>query len=260
MEVMVAEGPFVSTGFTECVGRWTKFAQFLLLPGTCAVCRQASGRQLDLCAPCERKLLTVTQPCHRCGQPLPPHEASEPCCGACLLKPPPLVRTLAPFRWEEPLSGLVSGFKYSRKLAQGRVLAELLAAHVGRHYTRAELPVALVPVPLHPRKLATRGYNQSLLLARHLGRQLQLPVLHRLVRRVRHTPAQQGLDAATRRRNLRGAFAVNRNVLARLPPGARLALVDDVVTTMSTATALCRCLQAAATTPFDCHLWAVARA
>src|SRR5690606_37682990 len=119
----------------------------------------------------------------------------------CLLEASPIARTLAPWCWEDPASGLISGFKYTRKLAQGRVLGTLLARHVRHQYTPGELPVALVPVPLHPRKLAARGYNQSLLIAQHLGHQLDLPVLHKLVRRVRHTPAQKGLSAEERRRN-----------------------------------------------------------
>lgn len=257
---MVVEGTLVSTGFAEQVGRWLNFVQFRLLPGTCVLCRRPSRRQLDLCVDCEAQLKTVTLPCHSCGQPLPSHAVPEPRCVPCLLADSPICRTLAPFCWEDPASGLISGFKYARKLAHGRVLGELLARHITRCYTAAELPVALVPVPLHPRKLARRGYNQSLLIAQHLSHQLHLPVLHKLVRRVRHTPAQKGLSAEERRRNLRGAFVVNDKLLARLPPGARIALVDDVVTTMSTARALGATLQACATAPLDCQLWALARA
>lgn len=181
-------------------------------------------------------------------------------CGPCLLDTSPITHTLAPWRWEDPASGLISGFKYARKLAQGRVLGELLASRIASSYPGSAMPVALVPVPLHPRKLVARGYNQSLLIARHLGRRLNLPVQHKLVRRVRHTPAQKGLSAGERRRNLRGAFVVDEKSLARLPPGACIALVDDVVTTMSTARALAFALQACSASPLECHLWALARA
>ena len=257
---MVVEGGLVSTRFTKRVSKWLDFVQFALLPGTCVLCRRPSRRQLDLCHSCETQLKRVASPCLRCGQPLPPHAAHTPGCGACLFQASPIARTLAPLRWEEPASGLLSGFKYTRKLASGRVLSELLAQQIAHSYAPSELPSVLVPVPLHPRKLTARGYNQSLLIARHLARHLDLPVLHALVRRVRYTPAQKGLSAADRRRNLRGAFQVNARLFARLTPGARIALVDDVVTTMSTAKALAAALQAHADSPLECHLWALARA
>lgn len=171
-----------------------------------------------------------------------------------------MARTLAPFTWEDPTSGLISGFKYQTKLHYGRVLSELLAKQLRSAYQDAPLPDLLLPVPLHWRKLLSRGYNQSLLIARHLERELDIPVAGKLVRRIRNTPAQKGLRAEQRKRNLRQAFVVDAARLAALPSGTRIALVDDVVTTMSTAMALRSALQASSAVPLEFHLWALARA
>ena len=160
-----------------------------------------------------------------------------------------MARTLAPFAWEDPASGLISAFKYQARLHYGRVLSELLATRLRSAYQDAPLPDLLLPVPLHWRKLLSRGYNQSLLIARHLERELGIPVAEKLVRRVRNTPAQKGLKAEQRKRNLRQAFVVDPARLAALPSGTRIGLVDDVVTTMSTARALRTALQASSAAP-----------
>jgi ComF family protein len=88
----------------------------------------------------------------------------------------------------------------------------------------------MAAVPLHKNRLRGRGYNQALQLARQLGRHLGVPVAPELLRRVRDTAAQQGLDAAARNSNLRGAFTVSHPVAGR-----RILLVDDVMTTGATA-------------------------
>jgi ComF family protein len=100
-------------------------------------------------------------------------------------------------------------------------------------------PDLLVPVPLHPRRLRQRSYNQALLLARELGRNLSLPVASRLLQRRHPTPPQRGLSARVRFHNLRGAFALERPLA-----GERILLVDDVMTTGATTSECTRTLLA----------------
>lgn len=99
-----------------------------------------------------------------------------------------------------------------------------------------ERPTLVVPVPLHARRLARRGYSPPLRIAAHLCRALDLPLARRRLFRVRDTPEQAGLDDAERRRNLRGAF------VARRVTGHDVLLVDDVITTGATIDAAARVL------------------
>lgn len=94
---------------------------------------------------------------------------------------------------------------------------------------------AIVPVPLHPRRLRERGYNQARELARPLARHLRVAVLADVVERARDTPSQTRLDRAARRRNVADAFTVTRPEGVR---GRRVLLVDDVVTTGATLASL----------------------
>jgi ComF family protein len=169
------------------------------LPPRCVLCGARGQRRptLDLCRDCEAEL------------PWLHGEQGD---------------TLAAFRYAPPVDHLVQSLKYSRRLALARVLGSLAAR--SRAITAALADVdALVPMPLHPARAAARGFNQSLEIARWLGCGLGKPLEPGLLRRLRDTPPQVGLDAAARRANVAGAFAAGRHVR-----GLRLALIDDVVT------------------------------
>lgn len=184
-----------------------------------------------------------------------------PLCGHCLQEPAPFCQALAPLAWAEPASQLISHFKYQARLAPGRMLGTLLAHELRLHYADpATLPQLIVPVPLHPAKLRRRGYNQSLLLARQLGRALALPCAPTLLQRLRDTPAQQGLSREQRQQNLHDAFALDAQQACRHAGLRSIALVDDVVTTQSTARAVATVLQRGWDPAPDIHLWALARA
>lgn len=253
---MVVGGAEVSTRLSERVARWLNSAQFWLLPGTCVLCRQASGQRFDLCESCHGRLRYIPRACPTCAAAL----ASGSVCRVCVSEGSPFEQALAPLTWAEPTSLLVSHYKYHQQLACGRVLGQLLLHELKLHYAGQPLPDLIVPVPLHPARLRQRGYNQSLLLARQLGRALGIPCHATLLQRVRNTPPQQSLDRALRLQNLQGAFALTPRAAAELTGLRRIALVDDVVTTLSTARAVAAVLQAAVQPAPALHLWALARA
>jgi predicted amidophosphoribosyltransferase len=118
----------------------------------------------------------------------------------------------------------------------------------------------VVPVPLHPARLRRRGYNQSLLLARQLATGLQVPCSAGLVRRIRNTLPQQGQSRDERQHNLLGAFALDERLAQQFPGVQSIAIVDDVVTTSSTAREVASVLQAGMKPAPAIHLWALARA
>lgn len=226
---------------------WLRRLSFAIFPGVCLLCGCPSRRALDLCVPCAAGLPLLTTACERCALPLP----VPGICGACLQHPPPFAAALVACHHLQPVAGMIHRLKYGGDLAQAAPLATLLAQRLEGRPT--QLPDALVPVPLHWRRQARRGFNQALELALPLGRLLDIPVASRLVQRQRATTPQVGLSRAERRRNLRGAFRVRTSALP-----CHLALIDDVITTGSTLEALADCLLDAGVGRVE--VWAVARA
>ncbi len=147
---------------------------------------------------------------------------------------------------------MVHRLKFNGSRIDARVLGHLLADAIRAAYTCEPLPQLILPVPLSRARLLRRGHNQAALLARWVGGALDLPVDYHACRRVRNTPPQTGLRRSARLRNLAGAFSAN-GALADL----RVAIVDDVMTTGSTVTALARVLLAAGAA--EVHVWAAAR-
>ena len=248
----------MSTRLTSAVSQWLKSAQFWLLPGVCVVCRRASRRKYDLCVPCQLSLSSIEHPCRTCALPLPPGAYSSRQCGHCLSRNWRMNRTVAAFAYTEPVSTLITRFKYQASLQHGSVLGTLLLEQLRKDYRTQPLPDLLIPVPLHPVRLRERGFNQALVLARQLGEGLQIPVAHNLLERVRQTQPPQGLSARERKRNLRRAFRLQH---AAIPESCNsVALIDDVVTTMSTVHELARVLRHDCTHNLEVHVWCIARA
>ena len=219
-----------------------------LLPYACVLCGKRGTRHLDLCSDCLGRLQRPGLRCPRCALPLPEGTVPGTLCGRCLRRPPAFDHSLAALLYRPPADRLVLDLKFHARLANARVLARLLAGPARRR----PRPLALVPVPLHPARQRQRGFNQSLEIARLLGRMLRIPVAAGLCRRIRPTPAQSGLGAGARRRNLQGAFQVTEREVP-----ARLALIDDVMTTGSTLDAMAHSLRKAGATHIEA--WVCAR-
>lgn len=221
-----------------------------LFPPTCVLCGAPGARGRDLCEGCAADLPYNRDACPRCALPFAVPRPPGSLCGACQRHPPPSACALAALRYETPLPTLVGAMKFRGRLNHARLLGALLADAVQRR--AAPLPQALVPVPLHPGRLAARGYNQAVEIARVVGRVLDLPLDVACCRRVLATPPQAGLDEPTRRRNIRGAFTA----LTPFPWG-QVAILDDVLTTGSTVNELTRVLRRAGARSVE--VWAVAR-
>lgn len=203
----------------------------LILPPTCAVCKQAGDL---LCPDCRAKLPRLTSAlCTRCGRSLTDTTAAY--CPRCARQPLLLQQVRTPFFFEEPLSGIIHQLKYNGFFALAEPIAHLMAEAWPEAVDNIDL---LMPVPLHENRQKMRGYNQAALLARHLGQQWGLPVAENSLRRSRHTQPQVGLSLAERQRNVAGAFVITDNIVR----GKRVLLLDDVFTTGSTLTAATKTL------------------
>ena len=219
----------------------------LFAGGPCLGCGCESAAADSLCACCRRQLRRVPHPCRHCGQPNP---LEGSLCPACLLDPPRWQRLVAPLRYD----GLTRDYLHRFKYAEALHLVQPLGRRWLESFAPAEiLPEALLPVPLHPSRLRERGFNQADEIARLLARSLALPLDRGVLYRRRAAPSQSGLSARQRADNVRGVFGCDN---AR---GYRhVAVVDDVVTTGSTAAEITRQLHRAGVEFVE--IWALARA
>ncbi|MBV8604012.1 MAG: ComF family protein [Pelomonas sp.] len=226
----------------------------LRCPGQCTVCRAWSERAV--CADCLQRYARPQPRCWTCALPLPASAMGhvEARCGACLHTPPPLDRCIAALDYAFPWDGLLRRFKFEQALELRGALADRLDQALSA--ARTPLPDVLLAVPLSRDRLRERGYNQSLELARVLGRRLGLRAPSRWLLRVRETAPQSALDLAARRGNVKGAFAVEPHHLDRIA-GRHIALVDDVMTTGTTLMELARVLRQAGAARVQA--WVVAR-
>ncbi|MGH8274369.1 MAG: double zinc ribbon domain-containing protein [Gammaproteobacteria bacterium] len=213
----------------------------------CLACGARGGRAL--CAACFHDLPWNDHACRYCALPLPDSPATL--CGTCARRPPHFDVAHAAFGYGWPVDRLIRRFKFKADLAMGRILALALADYLDLH--QLPRPDLLIPVPLHRRRLAERGFNQSAEIARVLGPRLETKTSFNGLIRLRDTPAQSGLDRAARLRNLRGAFACGAPVA-----GLRVAVVDDVITTGSTVETLADVLKRAGAA--EVAIYAIARA
>lgn len=188
--------------------------------------------------------------CPRCGLPVPASDAaSAPSvpCGSCLETPPPWTDFLAYGLYADALRDCLLRLKFSGELWLAGPLGSLMARHLQERRPHLIPPDAVLAVPQHPAHLRERGYNQAHELAAALCRELRLPLRRRLLRRVRRVQPQAGLDAAQRHANVVNSFAGHADLLS----GRRCWLVDDVMTTGSTARAACEALLAAGAARVD---------
>ena len=218
----------------EIRNRWPWFKERViefLLPSRCIGC----GKEGEfLCASCRRALPALLPPlCERCNNPL----TWEGRCTSCQ-------------RWQLVADGLRSPFRFEGVLREGilqlkyyhcKALAEPLAQLLVDYLIREPLPIdTIVPVPLHPRRLRQRGYNQSSLLAKKVGSALGVSVIEDCLYRLRDTPTQTKATAEDRRANMRAAFACWESQLS----GKRVLVIDDVCTTGATLDACAVALKA----------------
>ena len=206
-----------------------------LLPPTCCLC----GARSDV---------STRDLCGECVKCLPVNEA--PSLGASPLFVPTLVRVHVPFHYAYPVDHWIRALKFSGERVYARVLGALLADAF--RALRHEPPQLLVPIPLHASRYRERGFNQAAEIARFAGAALGIPIDGRCLVRTIATIEQSSLSLARRRRNVRGAFVAVRSIAAK-----RVALVDDVLTTGSTALAAAQALLESGVR--EVELWAAAR-
>lgn len=218
------------------------------LPPRCGGCGAIVDEVDSFCADCWAKLEFLGPGgCSRCGLPLRATDAET--CAVCLARPPRLDRIRAAVVYGDISRSIAMRLKYGRKVALARTMSRYMQPVVG------ELPAdaLLVPVPLHRIRLWNRGFNQSAIVARELSLRTGVPLALDALRRVRATPPLKGLNMRQRRRTVAGAFRAGEIAQLR---GRTIILIDDVLTTGSTANACARVLKRAGAARVELVSWA----
>ena len=218
------------------------------LPPRCGGCGTIVDEVDSFCADCWRKLEFLGPGgCSRCGLPLKATDADT--CAACLAKPPRLDRIRAAVAYDDISRSIAIRLKYGRKVALARTMSRYMQPLVG------DVPAGtlLVPVPLHRWRLWRRGFNQSAMVAKELSRRTGLQVAVDALRRTRSTPPLKGMNVSQRRRAVAGAFKTTAGAELR---GRTVVLIDDVLTTGSTANACARVIRRAGAQRVDLVSWA----
>ena len=211
-----------------------------LFPRRCAVCDTVlpfgGGK---ICASCAEKLVPVRDPrCMKCGRML--YSNSAEYCRDCADVKHAFDRAVSAFVYNDAMQESIFRYKYGGRKEYADFYAETMAQYLGKEI-RSFKADALIPVPLHKSRLRKRGFNQSALIARKLGKILDIDVAEKLVERVKRTSPQKNLNREERRKNLKRAFKISKNDVKL----TRVIIVDDIYTTGSTVDEIALLLRAA---------------
>ena len=226
------------------IGRW---ALDFALPPRCAACGTIIDQLHSFCASCWKDVHFLGDGgCSACGLPLEGTDAGQ--CAGCLARPPRIERTRAAVEYDDVTRGLAIRLKYGRKVALARTMARYMAPLLPAQSDGT----LIVAVPLHRSRLWWRGFNQAAIIARELGRRSGLACSPFALRRIKRTPSLRGLNGTQRRRAVAGAFFADPMVVA----GKTIILIDDVLTTGSTADGCARALKKAGAARVEVISWA----
>lgn len=214
--------------------RWPDRLTNLVLPASCALCgERCAGQLCDTCMALH--LADHSDRCLRCAIRL---DGVGSVCGRCIAAPPAFDATGAATDYRPPVDWLVQRLKFGAQLPLAAAFANALRERLRTHL--ADGCDIVMPVPLSADRLAARGFNQAMEIARPLARALGLPLDGTTCVRVRDTAPQSMLALADRQGNMRGAFAVRDRAAVS---GRQILVIDDVMTTGHTLDALAACLK-----------------
>jgi ComF family protein len=222
---------FLSAGLTELKEAiWEVF-----FPAVCHFCTETLDLPTDscLCSKCLNSIQKIPEPfCGQCGLPLPGLSKKDGAriCGKCLSSPPAYTRARCAALHEGLLRDAVLSFKFGKRLHLAKSLSALLFECFQWHFQESDFDL-IVPIPIHRRRLRSRGFNQSLLLAHRLSGHTGIEVARDLLRKTVNSPPQVRLGRNKRIANIKGSFGISD---PRRLSGSRILLIDDVITTGAT--------------------------
>jgi len=207
---------------------------------------------ISLCDGCRADLPIVEVACNSCALPIVADNKSN-FCGQCIGHDFYVDYAINLFHYVNPVDYLIGQMKFQQQLSVVAVLADLLKAHIESNTLEHGLPDALLPVPLHKKRLTKRGFNQSLEIVKPLAKSQSIPLLLNTIERVKNTQAQTNLSKQARKKNVSGGFT-----LLEKPLHSHIVIIDDVVTTGATTNELAKLLKKSGVEKVG--VWSLARA
>ena len=220
------------------LGQMKKWLLRQVYPDRCPVCDKALFGE-EICPGCLPKLKYVRQPsCMRCGKPL--EDEAKEYCSDCSGGKHWFVQGKAVWVHQGAVSQMLYRYKYENRRDYTDFLASQASAKYGKWIKMRGID-CIMPIPLHKKKQNQRGYNQAELLARQISQNVHIPIDAHCLIRTRNTVPQKELSDKERKKNLKNAFKIRRNVVQY----KKVLLVDDIYTTGSTIDAAAQALQKA---------------
>jgi ComF family protein len=204
----------------------------LLFPRVCGFCTEPlEESEFPVCPDCWTTIRRVERPyCRQCGRPILGSLLGDYLCGTCLVENPPYLKARYAVYHEGDMRQALINFKYHEALHCGSSLAQLLIEAFHTHFETSRID-SIIPIPLHPKRLYSRGYNQVVLLGETLSSTTGIPLDRTSLAKIKDKPPQVGLPRKDRIRNVRGSFRIYRREGIE---GKRVLIIDDVATTGAT--------------------------
>lgn len=212
----------------QTVTRWiVDGISSLLFPPCCRICSEPVGNPEEIiCETCRKDMVRVSgYICETCGRPLPDGQSVGQCCGRCMIAPPPFERARYGFFHQGNVRRALIDFKYGGLMHHGKGLAQLLSETFRESFSGDDIDL-IIPMPMHPRRLIKRGFNQVVYLAGRLAHNTGIPMKRNVLKKIKDTVPQVGLSRSQRLTNVKGSFGVARTEDLM---GKRLLLLDDVL-------------------------------
>ncbi|MGQ3888915.1 ComF family protein [Legionella sp. CNM-1927-20] len=222
-------------------------SRILRLTAVCVLCNQYHREQLAICNPCLELFIPLKYACSICRVPLLSDSILQ--CGYCIKQKPDYDQVLTAYAFEEPLRTLIHQFKYHQALYLRVLLTKFMLDALPCQSYR---PDCFIPIPLHPKRLYSRGFNQSVILAKLLSNYLSVPVDLTLLHKTINTPPQATLSRKQRHQNLKASFTTKSSRYQHIT------IIDDLITTGNTANEVAKLLKRQHVQRVD--VWCIARA
>ena len=228
------------------------FTELIFFKAQCVLCDSEVYEKTSICDACRIHLPVAEYACKVCALPLE-NDVKSKICGQCISEMPYVDYAVNLFHYAAPVDYLISQMKFHQQLSVAAVLANLLKHHIESNELEYGFPDALIPVPLFKKRLASRGFNQSLEIIKPLAKSQNIPILLNVIERSKNTAVQTNLSKQSRIKNVLGCFS-----LLKKPKESHIVIVDDVVTTGATTNALAKLLKESGVEKVG--VWSLARA